>query len=192
MFLCFTGLRRGEMVALTPEDIDLNNRIINVNKSTYYKNNQAIIKSTKNGEIRQVPIFDIIYSGLIKRMNNKYLFTGIDKNKMCSEQCLKRKLEKTCKQVGYKFTYHQCRHTFITLMYNAGIDVKQAQKWSGHKDINVLLNIYTHLEQKKNNENISKMNSYLNKNVSKKCVKITLKLSSLDISAKKRYKKVVS
>lgn len=166
LFLIYTGLRRGELVALTPHDIDLDNKVINVNKSTYYKSNQAIIKSTKNGDTRQVPIFDIIYPGLLKLMNNKYLFTGVDKTKMCSEQTLKRKLEKVRKLVGYNFTYHQCRHTFVTLMYEAGIEPKQAQKWSGHRDINVLLNIYTHLSEKKNLENISKMNDFLNNSVS--------------------------
>ena len=59
------------------------------------------------------------------------------------------------------FTMHQFRHTFCTMMYDAGVDVKTAQDILGHSSVNVTLDIYTHLSREKKNINIDKMNSYI-------------------------------
>ena len=44
-----------------------------------------------------------------------------------------------------KITPHVCRHTFCTNMVNAGMDVKVLQYIMGHSEIDVTLNIYTHM-----------------------------------------------
>lgn len=163
-FLIYTGLRRGELVPLTIDDVDLKNKLIKINKAVYFEHNKPKLKGTKTNENRNIPIFDIIYdklSALVLKREN-YLFTS-STGTIMTEQSMRRKLEKVNKLVDYNFTYHQCRHTFVTLMYNAEIDVKQAQRWSGHKDIGVLLNIYTHLDEKNNQKSIEKMNQKLRK-----------------------------
>lgn len=168
-FLIYTGLRRGEMVALTPDDIDFKHKLIRVNKAAHFEHNQAEIKGTKTNENRFVPILDVIYNKLYSHVNKTSNFVFSSRTGgMLSEQSLKRKLEKANSQIGYKFTYHECRHTFVTLMYESGIDIKQAQKWSGHKDINVLLNVYTHLDEKNNQDAIDKMNRKLSEKLSAK------------------------
>jgi integrase len=58
------------------------------------------------------------------------------------------------------FTMHQFRHTFCTMLYNAGVDVKTAQDILGHSSVNVTLNIYTHLESKMKKINTDKLNKY--------------------------------
>lgn len=164
MFLIYTGLRRGELVPLTINDINLKEKTITINKAVHFEHNKPELKGTKTNENRIIPIFDVIYSKLysLVQKRSKFLFIS-SKNDIMTEQSLKRKLEKINKLVNYKFTYHQCRHTFVTLMYNAEIDVKQAQQWSGHKDITVLLNTYTHLDSIKQQQNIDKMNQKLRK-----------------------------
>ena len=138
-FLIYTGLRRGEMVTLTKDDIDFKHKLIRVNKAAHFEHNQAELKGTKTNENRFVPILDVIYDKLYSHTQkvSNFLFSS-HSGGMLSEQALKRRLEKVNSLVDYKFTYHQCRHTFVTLMYEADIDIKQAQKWSGHKDITVL------------------------------------------------------
>ena len=59
------------------------------------------------------------------------------------------------------FTAHILRHTFACILYKAGIDIKQAQVWMGHKDIKVLLGIYTHLDSQDNQKSIDKVNQFL-------------------------------
>lgn len=58
-------------------------------------------------------------------------------------------------------TPHMFRHTYSTILYNAGVDLKSAQKFLGHADINVTLKIYTHLSEQKENEAIATLNKHL-------------------------------
>lgn len=177
VFLIYTGLRRGEITALTKNDIDFDNRIITINKSTKFPHNQPVIKSTKNEETRYVPIFNVIYDELKEFVKNKndYLFTSAT-GKPMTAICLKRKIESinlflnTKLNEGieneddkkdYSITLHQTRHTFASILHDAGIDVKQAQLWTGHKDIRVLLDIYTHLDKNQNSLAIDKVNDFL-------------------------------
>ena len=51
-----------------------------------------------------------------------------------------------------RFTAHQLRHTYATMLYDAGVDVKTAQDFLGHADPTVTMNIYTHLSSQKKGE----------------------------------------
>lgn len=59
------------------------------------------------------------------------------------------------------FTAHWLRHTFITNMYHAGVDILTAKQQAGHSDIKVTMEIYTHLDNEYKSKNIDKLNSYL-------------------------------
>ncbi len=63
------------------------------------------------------------------------------------------------------FTAHQLRHTYCTMLYLAGVDLKTASKLMGHSDIKITLDIYTHLDEKYKRHNIDKFNQYLSGNV---------------------------
>ena len=60
------------------------------------------------------------------------------------------------------FTPHQLRHTYITMLYLAGVDVMTAKEQAGHSDIQTTLNIYTHLDKNHKQKNIDKLNNFLN------------------------------
>ena len=60
------------------------------------------------------------------------------------------------------FTPHQLRHTYATLLYNAGVDAKSAQEMLGHASVQTTLEIYTHLSKEKKTSAISSFNAYLN------------------------------
>ncbi len=49
-------------------------------------------------------------------------------------------------------TPHMFRYTCATILYNAGVDVKSAQRFLGHADINMTLKIYTIFQPKKEQE----------------------------------------
>ena len=60
-----------------------------------------------------------------------------------------------------KFTYHQLRHTYACFLHKAGIPAKEAQYLTGHKDLKVLLNIYTHLDEEDKQNATEKLNNLL-------------------------------
>lgn len=59
-------------------------------------------------------------------------------------------------------TPHWLRHTFITLMYLAGVDVLTAKEQAGHADIKTTMSIYTHLDNIYKHKQMTKLNDYLN------------------------------
>ena len=178
-FMLYTGVRSGEVVAIKGKDINLNNKTISIDKSYDFKHSE--IKSVKNEEARIIPLFDVILPSikLLNTKKNNYLFPQKNDNIM-TYTVLKRKIKKLKKliqeyydkenknrkeeeqiQPDLDFTIHTLRHTYACILYKAGITAKQAQKWTGHKDIQVLLNIYTHLDEKDNKTAIDKVNSYV-------------------------------
>ena len=64
-----------------------------------------------------------------------------------------------------RITAHWLRHTFITNMYLAGVDVLTAKQQAGHSDIKVTMDIYTHLDSEHQNRSMEKLNDYLARGV---------------------------
>lgn len=57
--------------------------------------------------------------------------------------------EEEAKKPKMDFRPHDLRHTFATMLYDAGVDVKSAQYYLGHEDISTTMNLYTHLSEEK-------------------------------------------
>lgn len=170
LFMIYTGLRREEIVPLRYKNINLDEKYIEIKNAVYFEHNQPILKGTKNSDERKVPIFDLLYDQLKVMVDehniDDYIFTNQKKN-MMSETCIRRKFESVIKLINAEttetinFTPHQLRHTYVCILHKAGIDIKQAQIWTGHKDVRVLLNIYTHLDSQDNQKSIDKVNQFL-------------------------------
>lgn len=176
----YTGVRREELIALTKNDVNLKENVLNINKAIAFEHNQAVLKSTKNGDSRNIPILNKIRLILERRCNEGesiYLFPMYN-NEMMSETSFREAMNsfrKACnkyidilnndvKNEKYKyfnFTAHILRHTFCTFLYYAGIQLKEAQEIMGHRDSKVTLNIYTHLDLEQRNDSNEKLNSYI-------------------------------
>lgn len=156
LFICYflicTGLRREELIPLKYEDID---EMIHINKAVYFEHNQPKLKTTKNEISRNIPIL----TKLKPFLNGSGLIFPNKNGNMMSATTYKRKIQFCSKYLGIPFTGHQLRHTYATLLYNAGVPIKEAQYFMGHKDIRILLNVYTHLNR--NNLSIEKLENYL-------------------------------
>lgn len=64
-------------------------------------------------------------------------------------------------QVIGHITPHMLRHTYASLLYNAGVDVKSAQRFLGHASLEMTLGTYTHLTKYKEDQSIDALNGYL-------------------------------
>ena len=58
-------------------------------------------------------------------------------------------------------TPHQLRHAFATILFDAGIDVKDAQEILGHASIQVTRDIYTHIRQQRREDTADRLNAFL-------------------------------
>lgn len=193
MIMMFAGLRRGELLALTWADINLEEETINVDKSVEFINNVTYIKEggkTKAAtRVVYIPKILVNYLKDIPGAHIGYLVHKKDGRPMTDSawkrlwdsyiddlnlkygdwsNCVKTDGKKPSKYGRTKkpvliprFTAHWLRHTFITLMYMAGVDVLTAKEQAGHEDIETTMSIYTHLDEKFKKKNISKLNDYI-------------------------------
>ena len=60
------------------------------------------------------------------------------------------------------FTNHQLRHSYCTMLYYAGIKIKKAQELMGHSSADMVYNIYTHLDNERENT-AETINDYIKK-----------------------------
>lgn len=161
----FCGLRRGELAALTWNDIDFDKNVINVNKAVNPKDNSIKLPKTEAG-IRSVPMPDVLREHLLNVKkenvlvleNNGRPFTNNDWQVKWDSYL--NEIKKT-QGIAIDATFHCLRHTYCTLLYEAGVDVLEAKEFMGHSTIQTTLGIYTHLRNTKRNKSIVKLNEML-------------------------------
>ncbi len=164
-----TGMRVSEFCGLTLNDIDLDNRRINVDHQLLReRGGKYFIQTTKTkGGCRLIPMTDEVFDSmrrLVQQRKKKKLryemiidgysnFLLLDKN---NKPKVALHIENECRWALKKYdklypgnqlphiTPHVFRHTFCTDMANAGLDIKNLQYVMGHSDADVTLNVYTH------------------------------------------------
>lgn len=145
----YTGLRRGELMGLKWEDIDLKERTISVRRSIYHDNHGTPhIKEPKTeAGIRTVPILDALYATIDKRRKKRgWVFPAPDGGLLRSGQ-IEWQLKLYKRESGIKSTPHQMRHAYATMLFDAGVDVKDAQALLGHAQESTTRDIYTHIRE---------------------------------------------
>ncbi|MDO4778540.1 MAG: site-specific integrase [Tissierellia bacterium] len=150
--LIYTGLRRGELLALEWEDVNFKANSISVNKSLSIGTNYKVYVSTTKTKksARKVLVDDITMAYLrkLKKLNadnSIIVFTTKDgKHQRLSN--ISDKLNTAIKKLGIKkVRVHDLRHTHASLLFASGSNAKEIQERLGHSDIKTTLNIYTHL-----------------------------------------------
>lgn len=180
MLMMLSGLRRGEATALQWNDIDFVNNKISVTKSYNFKIKD--FKSPKNGKARVVSVPQILIDYLKtlpkispfvltnargqmmtddtwRRLYQSYM---VDMNIHYSHNDNINKFSPTkIPMIITPFTPHELRHTFCTIMFEAGIDALTAKEQLGHSDIKTTLSIYTHLSAQHKELQVNKLDEFL-------------------------------
>ncbi|HAP3558625.1 TPA: site-specific integrase [Enterococcus faecalis] len=157
--LAFTGIRKGELLALVWEDINLQEETLSINKSVSSLIDGPIITSTKTiASERKISIDPqtldylkiwklkqkklLLSRGIRVKSNDRQLIFSNQKNEILYHNYLKEILDK---YPEYQITVHSFRHTHSSLLFEAGASIKQVQERLGHADIKTTLDIYTHV-----------------------------------------------
>lgn len=128
IFLRNTGLRTGELLTLKRDDVDLENR-------------RAVIRDTKNGEDRVIPlndaavkvIRDLPFDDILFRNHEGQPF-GYSKDD--GNHYLNRPVAAAAKRAGIRHvTPHMLRHTFATRLVEAGANIEVVRALGGWKSI---------------------------------------------------------
>ena len=178
--LAFTGMRKGEALALQWKDVDFNQSTVTVNKTLARgENNRLIIQTPKTKtsvrtvsvdpgtmqllkEWRKEQARDYLKLGFNTMRPSQVVFTTY-KNDYMQLATVTNRINKIIKKHDLKvITTHGLRHTHCSLLFEAGASIQEVKERLGHSDIQTTLNIYTHVTEKAKEGMAEKFAAYVN------------------------------
>jgi integrase len=177
--ILYCGLRRGEVLALSRNDVDLKANVINLRNAVTYDHGKAVLKTYPKSfsGIRTIPIPNNLKEVLepyMKCLKGIYLFEMERKDGLMSKSSYDKFWNNIYKKINEKaggneninvisgLSAHVFRHNYATMLYYNDIDIKEAQRLLGHSNIKLTLDIYTHLDKDKSSadEKLSKLSAF--------------------------------
>lgn len=160
-YLClYSGLRRGEALALKYEDVDRAARLIHVRRAVEFVGNNPHIKQPKTASgKRDVILLDVLADALPQKKRG-YVFAGDDGKPITRDQYRKR-WAAYCAAIGQELTAHQLRHAYATILYEAGVGDKDTQEQLGHSRIELTRDIYQHITKRQRSRTAARLNEYI-------------------------------
>lgn len=187
--LLFTGLRRGEALGLKWGSIDFKNNEIIVDDQYQFIGGKGTTSQPKTeAGVRRLPLVEPLKKKLVrpkKAKDGDYIFTAPN-GKPYSESTFKRHWLKYCREIGCAvdepekkkrkngkeytvhhwkptITPHQFRHSYATIVFESGTDVRAAQLWLGHEDIATTERVYQELREAKKQKERQTFDKYMEK-----------------------------
>ena len=149
MLLHYGGLRKGELTALTPNDINKDENSISINKTASFKQGDYRVTEPKTKQSKRiVTIPKSVYEELKNYIDSLYGIRPTDRIfHFNSNHTLNGYLDRKIKEIGNlkKIRIHDFRHSHVALCIDMGINILLISKRLGHKDIETTLNLYGHL-----------------------------------------------
>lgn len=183
--LCLaTGIRRGEALALTWDDIDFDKGLLNINKTLYYSKDyedqnakwkEHIGKPKTKSSERVIPLLPDVLN-MLKQMKVRQDKEFIEKSQEFGDLVFRSKngtpiyhqnihvlIKAIAKKADVEGVYMHClRHTFATRGLENGIELKVMQELLGHSSIKMTADLYTHVLPDKKSESIMKLAGTIN------------------------------
>ncbi|WP_312645348.1 tyrosine-type recombinase/integrase [Hydrogenoanaerobacterium sp.] len=159
-FLLYTGCRRGEALALQYKDVDRDKKIISITKSVYHVKNKPHIKQPKtDAGTRDIILIDKLLEVLPEGKKGDYIFSKNGSVPLTDKEC-RRQWELYQRETGLTITPHQLRHAYATILFEAGVDEKDAQELLGHASIAMTKDVYTHISKKRKDKTAELLNKF--------------------------------
>ena len=166
ILIIYTGLRIGELMALTWNDIDFKNKTLSVNKSRAKGKIDGktvlYVKDPKSESgTRIIPLSDRALYALRSIKECSKSDTDLIVTNTSSESNITRTINRMLFRAGCeveKCGLHALRHTFGSLLLEKGVDLKTISYLLGHSDITVTANIYLHITREKAINSIEVLN----------------------------------
>lgn len=154
-----TGMRLGEMFALTWDDVDFVRRVIHVRRSVAHKTNEITLpKGGRGREVAMSPALSELLRS-IRHMRSDLVFCATDGRALTGDM-LKRPWRRVTRASGLpKIRPHDMRHSFASQLVVNGAPLKAVQELLGHADIKMTMR-YSHLAPGKTDEYVSTLDGH--------------------------------
>ncbi len=175
VLLLYSGMRVGEMCALTWNDVDFSERTIRINKNAIelrerdengkYTSSLITQNSTKTRSgMRTIPMTQKAFDALseLQKITGHCEYIISSSN---GERIRPSRLDRTFRKILEaanleKVGVHTLRHTFATMLFNNGCEVKVVSDLLGHSNTKITENIYIHLIQQQKVKAIQSIDRY--------------------------------
>lgn len=145
--LFWTGMRIGELLALTPTDINFEEKTISISKSYQRIKRKDVItppKTPKSNRIITVP--DFLLADIKDYMNSIYGLKDTDRLFPLTKSFIEHEMQRGIKNSGVKrIRVHDIRHSHCALLFEMGIAPLEVADRLGHERVETTLNIYAHI-----------------------------------------------
>mgnify|MGYP004666795273 CR=1 FL=1 len=161
LFAFNTGMRLGEIIALTWKDINFDDKTVSVNKNLVevynydetaeHKKKTIINSSTKNGESRVIPLNKKALAAVMNQKANCKVTTPFVFYSSAGTAVQKRNIYRSFHRIRENaeitspVSFHSMRHSFATRLLEKGADIKTVSTLLGHRSIQITLDIYSHV-----------------------------------------------
>lgn len=167
IYIClFTGIRVGELCALTWDDISFENNMIHIHRTMQRiqtpdgetKTAILIAEPKSQCSIRDIPIAGTLREKLDQQnIKEGYVLTG-KKNKYVEPRTMQNRFKVIMEQCGIRDAhFHMLRHTFATRCVEVGFDIKSLSEILGHANVSITLNRYVHPSMELKQKNMEKL-----------------------------------
>ena len=181
--LAYSGMRKGECLALKWSDIDFEKQTISINKTvTAGVDNRLYLSNGKTKNSVRVLDMDSETMNYLRRWNSKqkknliqlgtilnqdnFIFPTIN-NGITSVSKPDQWNRAICKKYELRrIKIHGFRHTHASLLFEAGVSMKDVKERLGHSDITTTMNIYTHVTKNKKKETALNFARYMSDSAS--------------------------
>ena len=145
--LAYGGLRWGEAVALTADNVDVLRRRVHVRESATLVNGKLVWGTPKSHRSRTVVIPTFLVDEMAPALSGNHLvFTSPSGQPLRSPNFLRRVWQPAVTECALRdLVPHDLRHTAASLAISAGGSVKAVQRMLGHSSAQITLDRYTHL-----------------------------------------------
>lgn len=163
----YSGLRIGELCALTWNDIDFENGVVHVSKAVQRVSEKSGSRKTKvtmtspksKTSVRNIPIPSFILKILNQRRrpDGSYILSGT--NKPVEPRTMQNRFKAVLKCCGIRnANFHLLRHTYATVCIESGFDAKTVSELLGHSNVNITLNRYVHSSMEMKRRCVDRLN----------------------------------
>ena len=165
-----TGARLGEVMGLSWDHINFDEKYIKIERSLYSigKGEYRYTKPKNKSSERKITIGETLINNLKEHKRNQLklkfmcgrffednnLVIARHNGKIISPLTIKTYCNSVSKRLGFQFNFHMLRHTHATLLLESGANIKNIQARLGHANISVTLDTYSHVTKKMETETV--------------------------------------
>ena len=159
--LFYTGMRSGELLALTPADI-LSSKRININKNYAKINGEELFLEPKTPKAKRcISIPDFLYDDIMEYMSKLYGIEKEDRIFYFTKSFLDKEIKRVAENAGLPFIrVHDLRHSHASMLIEMGFTPLEIANRLGHESVKTTLDTYSHLYPDKDQKLADRLNQF--------------------------------